>query len=106
MATAIKQDVEKREIPGAEPAAPKSGKRKFVLPIVVVLVALGAIWAFKQWSYGRAHESTDDAAVDGHLVPVLAKVSGYVQTVTASDNDHVRVDSTLVTIDQTEYKMR
>jgi membrane fusion protein (multidrug efflux system) len=106
MATALKQDVDKRDLPGSDTAAPKGGKRKFVLPIIIVLVALGAVWAFKQWSYGRAHESTDDAAVDGHLVPVLAKVSGYVLNVNASDNDHVNADSTLVTIDPTEYRTR
>jgi membrane fusion protein (multidrug efflux system) len=71
-----------------------------------VLAALGALWAFKQWSYGRSHESTDDAAVDGHLVPVLAKVSGYVQAVNAGDNEHVKADSVLVRIDPAEYKVR
>jgi membrane fusion protein (multidrug efflux system) len=107
MATALKQDVnDARGVPPASPDAPKGGKRRIVLPIVLVLVALGAFWAFKQWSYGRAHESTDDAAVDGHLVPVLAKVSGYVQTVTVSDNDHVKADSLVVLIDPAEYKVR
>src|SRR5579884_1858823 len=108
MATALKQDVDSNETPapGGTPAAPKGGKRRIVLPIVLVLVVLGLLWAFKQWSYGRSHESTDDAAVDGHIVPVLAKVSGYVQSVTVSDNDHVRADSLLVTIDQSEYKTR
>ena len=77
-----------------------------MLPIVLVLVVLGALWAFKQWNYGRAHESTDDAAIDGHLVPVLAKVSGYVQAVTVSDNDHVKADSLLVQIDPSEYRVR
>ncbi|HXT15928.1 MAG TPA: HlyD family secretion protein [Gemmatimonadaceae bacterium] len=108
MATALKQDVDSRDMPGGAPDAPepKSGKRRIVLPIVLVLVALGLLWAFKQWSYGRSHESTDDAAVDGHIVPVLAKVSGYVQKVTVSDNDHVRAESLLVTIDPSEYRTR
>jgi len=107
MATVLKQDVDSPDTaPAGAPEAPKGGKRRIVLPIVLVLVALGLLWAFKQWSYGRSHESTDDAAVDGHLVPVLAKVSGYVQSVTVSDNDHVRADSMLVMIDQSEYKMR
>ncbi|HEY4217285.1 MAG TPA: HlyD family secretion protein [Gemmatimonadaceae bacterium] len=107
MATALKQNVDdKRENPAAAPEAPKSSKKKFVLPIVLVLVALGAIWAIKQWNYGRSHESTDDAAVDGHLVPVLAKVGGYVQAVTIDDNDHVKADSLLVQIDPSEYKVR
>jgi membrane fusion protein, multidrug efflux system len=105
MATALKQDVEQRDNP-AVPAAPKGGRRRVILPVLIVLALLGALWAFKQWSYGRVHESTDDAAVDGHLVPVLAKVSGYVQGVTVSDNDHVRADSLLVQIDPSEYRVR
>jgi membrane fusion protein (multidrug efflux system) len=105
MATVLKQDAEQRDIPAAT-AAPKGGRRRVVLPVLIVLAALGALWAFKQWSYGRAHESTDDAAVDGHLIPVLAKVSGYVQSVTVSDNDHVGADSLLVQIDPSEYRVR
>src|SRR5437763_1861662 len=107
MATALKQDIQTSapNVPSA-PEPPKSNKRRIVLPIVLVLALLGGTWAFKQWSYGRSHESTDDAAIDGHLVPVLAKVSGYVQAVTASDNDHVKPDSLLVQIDPSEYKVR
>ena len=107
MATSFKPDIKDREIPvAAAPEAPKSGKRRIVLPIFLVLAILGGVWAFKNWSYGRSHESTDNAAVDGHLVPVLAKVSGYVQAVNVRDNDHVTADSALVQIDPAEYKVR
>ena len=89
-----------------ESPPPKGSKKKFVLPIVLLAVAYGLYWAFNTWSYGRTHESTDNAAVDGHLVPVLAKASGYVQSVTVSDNDRVKADSLLVQIDPAEYKVR
>jgi membrane fusion protein, multidrug efflux system len=107
MATALKQDSDSRDSTATLASqAPKGGKRRIILPIVLVIVALGLVWAFKQWSYGRGHESTDDAAIDGHLVPVLAKAGGYVQAVTVSDNDHVKTDSLLVLIDPAEYKVR
>jgi membrane fusion protein (multidrug efflux system) len=107
MATALKQEINTRDAGATAPQPPKSGgKRRVVLPIIIVLAALAAFWGFKQWSFGRTHESTDDAAVDGHLVPVLAKVSGYVEAVTVSDNDHVNADSILVRIDPSEYKGR
>src|SRR5204862_207596 len=94
---AATRDIDLRRREQCRGAAPpvKSGKRRIVLPIVLLLAALGAVWAFKHCSYGRAHESTDDAAIDGHFVPVLAKVSGYVQLVTVGDNDHVKADSLL-----------
>lgn len=107
MATAMQQDVSEKQIRPVEDQEPTPpSRRRFILPIVAVLVLIALIWAFKQWSYGRSHESTDDAAVDGHLIPVLAKVSGYVQKVTVQDNDHVKADSLLVLIDPTEYQVR
>ncbi|HKO15380.1 MAG TPA: HlyD family secretion protein [Gemmatimonadaceae bacterium] len=92
--------------PVAEEAPPPRSRRRFVLPIVAVVVLLGLVWAAKQWSYSRGHESTDDAAVDGHLIPVLAKVSGYIQAVNVQDNAHVAADSLLVQIDPSEYRVR
>ena len=87
--------------------ATPSGKRRRV---VLALVALGAIlgigWGTSKWLYGRVHESTDNAQVDGHIVPVLAKVSGYVTAVYVAENDRVRLDSTLVRIDEREYAVR
>src|SRR5215212_4807796 len=106
MATAVKQDVDQGEQRTPVSLPPNSRQRRIVLPIVLLLAALGLGWGYKQWSYGRSHESTDDAAIDGHLVPVLAKVSGYVQAVTVGDNDHVKADSLLVQIDSSEYHVR
>jgi membrane fusion protein (multidrug efflux system) len=77
-----------------------------VLGLVVLAAVLGLGWAVKQWLYGRSHESTDNAQVDGHLVPVLAKVSGYVTAVNVAENDRVRADSALVRIDEREYTVR
>jgi membrane fusion protein, multidrug efflux system len=112
MATAVKQDPVQQQPNGDRPPAPDTveesgGSRRWILlTLVAVLVAIGLTWGYRQWSYGRGHESTDDAAIDGHLVPVLAKVSGYVQTVHASDNDHVKEDSLLVQIDPEEYRVK
>lgn len=83
-----------------------SSRRKFVLPIVILLVLVGLGWAVKQYLYSRAHESTDDAQIDGNMTPVLAKVSGYVQKLTVDENEHVAIDSLLVQIDSSEYVAR
>lgn len=113
MATSVKQQREIKEVPPADPqiqpageVEEEGGKRRIILGIVAVLVILGLIWAYRQWTYSRSHETTDDAAVDGHLVPVLAKASGYIQSVTVNDNDHVRAESLLVQIDPSEYRVR
>jgi len=89
----------------AEPDKPSS-KKKIVLPIVGVLALILLFWAFQKWSYGRTHQSTDNAQVDGHIVPVLAKVGGYVNTVTVSENDSVKAGQLLVQLDDDDYRVR
>src|SRR5690349_21168268 len=81
-------------------------KRKFVLPIVAVVALLILFWAFQKISYGRSHQSTDNAQVDGHIVPVLAKVGGYVKTVSVNENDHVAAGQLLVQLDDADYVVR
>jgi len=105
MATATQPQAPRATTPALAPAAP-GGRRRIVLGLVALAALLGVGWGLKQWLYGRSHESTDNAQVDGHLVPVLAKVSGYVTAVNVAENDRVRGDSTLVKIDEREYAVR
>ena len=88
-----------------EPDKP-STKKKFVLPIAIVIGLVLLLWAFQKWNYGRSHQSTDNAQVDGHIVPVLAKVGGYVKTVNVSENDHVNAGQLLVQLDDADYRVR
>ena len=104
-ATQPQSSAQRAPVPPAVTRAP-GGRRRIVLGLVALAVVLGLGWAVKQWLYGRAHESTDNAQVDGHLVPVLAKVSGYVTAVNVAENDRVRADSVLVRIDEREYAVR
>jgi membrane fusion protein (multidrug efflux system) len=107
MATALEANRPSRE---DEPvaAAPDnpSRKKQIILIIVAVVVLAGLVWAFQRWNYGRSHQSTDDAQVDGHIVPVLSKVGGYVKTVSVSENDHVSAGQLLVQLDDAEYAVR
>lgn len=81
--------------------------RKNVIMIAGGVVALLIlVWGFTKWSYAHTHVSTDNAQVGGHLVPVLAKVGGYVQAVGVAENDHVAEGQVLVQIAPEELKQR
>jgi membrane fusion protein (multidrug efflux system) len=106
MATSLKQDITPGPDTDSSDGPESSNKRRIVLPIAIVLVLIGGYWAFGQWRYSQAHVTTDDASIDGHLVPVLAKVGGYIQKVTVDENSRVAPDSLLVLIDPSEYTVR
>lgn len=80
--------------------------KKNLIPIVAVAGAGALFWIGRTVIYNRAHESTDNAQVDGSIVPVLAKVGGYVQAVAVIENQLVKERDLLVRIDTAEYAMR
>jgi membrane fusion protein (multidrug efflux system) len=91
---------------GSAAQSPAKKRRSFVLPIAIVVAIIGIIWGVRTWNYSRAHESTDDAQVDGHIIPVLAKVGGYVTLVSREENASVKEGDTLVRIDDRDYRMK
>ncbi len=92
--------------PNVPAARSNSARRRFLIPAVAVAALLGVIWAARTWYYAHTHQSTDDAQVDGHIVPVIAKVGGYVTIVAVRDNDSVRAGGPLVRLDSAEYTVR
>jgi len=82
--------------------------RRNPLPFIVLAVAVAAsgYWGYTRWAWGQLHESTENAQIDGHIVPVIARVGGYVRSVNAAENQHVAGNAPLVAIDDREYKVR
>src|SRR5581483_3834374 len=56
--------------------------------------------------YYRNRVSTDDAQVDGHIVPVASKVYGNVAEVLVNDNQPVKAGQVLVRIDPRDYQAK
>lgn len=111
MATAMETETHETKVVrnGSSPAPESQGpstKKKIILGIVAIVGLLVLIWAFQKWSYGRSHESTDNAQIDGHIVPVLAKVGAYVKTVSVNENDHVKAGQLLVQLEDDDYRVR
>src|SRR5205823_3035353 len=91
-----------------QPVAPeKPGGRKRTVFIImgVALLGLVAVGA-RRWIYSLSHVSTDNAQVDGHIVPILPKVGGYVVDVRTDENRPAKAGDTLVVLDDRDYKAR
>jgi membrane fusion protein (multidrug efflux system) len=70
--------------------------------ILLTLLVVGV----RRWWFGRSHVSTDNAQVDGHIIPVLPKVGGYVNEVRIQENQAVRAGDTLVVLDDRDLRAR
>ena len=75
--------------------------RIFIIVATIVLI-VGAYFA---WRYFSSYETTDDAQVDGHLMPLSARISGYLLKVNVDDNQEVKAGYVLVEIDPRDYQV-
>jgi membrane fusion protein, multidrug efflux system len=92
--------------PAPTPATRPGGRRGLAFLLMgLALAALAAI-GVRHWLFGRTHVSTDDAQVDGHIIPVLPKAGGFVTRVRVDENQPVRVGDTLVVLDDRDYVVR
>ena len=74
---------------------------RIYLVIALVVVVVAGIFA---WRYFASYESTDDAQVDGHLMPISARISGSVDKVNVDDNQFVKAGTVLAEIDPRDYQ--
>jgi len=88
------------------PAPEPKRRRNLMLPVIAILGVAGLVWGIRAFAYSRSHETTDDAQVDGHIIPVLAKVGGYIDGVHMEENAHLGEGTLAVLIDTAEYKAR
>jgi membrane fusion protein (multidrug efflux system) len=72
------------------------------LAIAFVVLLVGSFLAYRYFS---TYESTDDAEVDGHLMPLSARISGYILKVNVDDNQYVTAGTVLAEIDPRDYQV-
>jgi membrane fusion protein, multidrug efflux system len=90
----------------ANPAASKPGKRRLVLPGILVLVALAAAaYGVHYLLVGRFYISTDDAYVRANNTTLGARVSGHLSAILAGDNSLVRAGEVVFKIDDGDYRI-
>jgi membrane fusion protein (multidrug efflux system) len=120
MTMAQRTDVEPSPNPPVEAAAtethsasppPESHSPSFLRaksharPVLIVAGLILLVGGFFAWRYFSSYESTDDAQVDGHLMPISARISGYVSKVNVDDNQYVQAGAVLVEIDPRDFQV-
>lgn len=86
----------------SQPPVTRSRRSIWIVGALVVAVAVGLWFYF----HSRNRVSTDDAQVDGHIIPIAAKISGAIAEVMVVDNQQVKAGEVLLRIDPRDYQAR
>ena len=92
--------------PQVAPAAKKKSAGRFILPIIgLALLAGGAWYGYDYWVDGRFMITTDDAYVEAEMAFVSPKITGYVASRPARENQAVKAGDPLIVIDDGDYRI-
>jgi membrane fusion protein (multidrug efflux system) len=93
------------QVAGSNATSPKpkrSGRRLFILcALGALLLTGGTFWYISNVGY----ETTDDAAIEGHVIQVSPKVSTHVKAVYFDDNYLVKKGDLLIELDPRDYEV-
>jgi membrane fusion protein, multidrug efflux system len=77
------------------------GARAAALLLLASVIVGGGLFLWNSLAW----ESTDDAQVNGHIMPLSARINGYVLDVPVIEGQLVHAGDVLVTIDPKDYKI-
>ena len=80
----------------------QSSRAKWLLLVLAVGIAAVAVVLWRHYS---GWESTDDAQIEGHIMPVSSRVTGQVMSVRVHENQQVEAGAVLVELDPKDYQV-
>jgi len=92
------------DAPAPERKAGSSKRRIALLVLVGLAVAAGLFFGLPAWLHARNHESTNDAFVEGHVVPVSTRIPGHVVAVHVDSNRAVAQGDLLLELDPADHR--
>ncbi len=85
--------------------SPKAAK-PLRMVIIGALLAVALIWGGNKIYHSFLYVETDNAQIVGDIYPVISRIPGRVETVTAGDNQKVKQGDMLITLDPSDYRIK
>jgi membrane fusion protein (multidrug efflux system) len=84
---------------------PRFSRRTLRMGAAGLALIVGVVLA-RYYLYAQFHESTDDAFIDGRIIPISSRVAGHVAQVRVADNQPVAAGDLLLEIDPRDFQAR
>jgi membrane fusion protein (multidrug efflux system) len=78
------------------------GKRWFLVATTLLLITWGAHWIYLRWT----HVYLDDARIDGEVITISSRVSGWITELAVIEGDRVKKGQLLVRIDDRDMVLQ
>ena len=83
-------------------------KKSLIIPLIVLLVAAGLLFAIAGhltgWQGNRPDQVTDDAYLRSDMTPLSTRISGTVRKVSVNDYQNVKAGQVLIELDDDDYR--
>jgi len=79
-----------------------SGRTKMLAASIVFVIGIVSAWFIRD---SVLYERTDEARIDGEIIPLSARISGHVQQVNVIDGEAVHAGDVLAVLDPKEYSI-
>lgn len=80
--------------------------KRIIYTVLAVVVLVGAFFGWRYYKFLVSHIETDDAQVEGNIVPVLSRVGGFIEKIHVIDNQKVNAGDLLVELDSADLALR
>ena len=87
--------------PPSKGAAKKRQSQLLTAAAMLLLAVASVLYYFR---FVAPYESTDDAFIEGYVIPIAPKVPGYVDRLLITDNQEVKKGDVLLEIDARDYE--
>jgi membrane fusion protein, multidrug efflux system len=81
-------------------------RKKVIYGILGIVLIAGLIFGWRYYQYLSTHIETDDAQVEGNIVPVLARVGGFISKIHVVDNADVRQGQLVAELDSLDLSLK
>lgn len=80
--------------------------KKIIYSILAVVIVIGGFFGWRYYQFISSHIETDDAQVEGNIVPVLPRVGGFIEKIHVIDNQKVNEGMLLVELDSADLALK
>jgi membrane fusion protein, multidrug efflux system len=80
--------------------------KKIIYSVLAVVIIIGGFFGWRYYKYLISHIETDDAQVEGNIVPVLSRVGSFIEKVHVIDNQVVKQGDLLVELDSMDLALK